>query len=173
MQQQLDRKRFPFPKMVYWYWPVGLTPGGCTWVPVVLVVLEQKGGEDSSKAFPAVIVQTAVSFHQPSHKEHSSSNFLLHGDSRAKHSKLKSVFLKKYISSDNKTHVGGSYYYTKQIKLPKQCGNQTTQANIFAAEAQQWTQLGLLSCFIKDNKTQTYLLLLKLEKRRNHTEIWF
>lgn len=59
--------------------PVGLPLGGCVRVPVVLVLLEQNGCEGSSKTLPAVIIQTAVSLHQPSHKEHSSSDLLLHG----------------------------------------------------------------------------------------------
>lgn len=61
------------------YWPVGLSLGGCARVPVVLVVLKQDRGEGGGEALPAVIVQTTISLHQPSHKEDSSSDLLLHG----------------------------------------------------------------------------------------------
>lgn len=92
-------------------------------MPVVLVVLKQKGGEGSSKALSAVIVQTSVSFHQPSQKEHSGSNFLLHGDTLTEHSKLKPYF-KKIISSD-KTHPSTTENKNFQSKVETKQFKQT------------------------------------------------
>lgn len=67
------------PQIKKLYWPVGLSLGGHARVPVVLVVGKQNAGEGGGKALPAFIIQAAISLHQPSHEEHSSSNLLLHG----------------------------------------------------------------------------------------------